>query len=111
MLKDRLFVFSILFSVVLVQLMMWMLFLNRQVLPPEVPLFYSRPWGEERLVASEELWIIPTSCGAIFVVNTVLMWLFYPREKDLARILAASSVIVSFLGLVFLWRIANLVLP
>lgn len=36
-----------------------LLIINHGSLPPQAPLLYSRPWGDDQLVASLWLWIIP----------------------------------------------------
>ncbi|MBU0708548.1 hypothetical protein KJ596_02220 [Patescibacteria group bacterium] len=111
MFKERYFVVTTLISAIFIQLMLWGVFLNYRVLPPEVPLYYFRPWGEARLAPTQQLWLIPVWSGAIFVFNTFLAWFLYKKEKFLAQLLVFTSIVVSGLGFVFLFRIFSLVTP
>ncbi|KKS33208.1 MAG: hypothetical protein UU93_C0001G0039 [Candidatus Amesbacteria bacterium GW2011_GWA2_42_12] len=36
-----------------------LLILNHTLLPPQVPLLYSRPWGDDQLISGLWLWVIP----------------------------------------------------
>jgi len=89
--------------------MFWLIFLNRAALPHQVPLFYFEPWGLEQLGSATQLWLIPACCGGVFVLNTILAWRFFHREKLLAQILMSGTAITSLLGLIFLIRILSLV--
>ncbi len=48
-------------------------------LPPQIPLFYSRPWGEEQLSPKWGLFIpLAATVALTFLVNFVIL----PRNKD-----------------------------
>ena len=71
-------------------------------LPPQIPLFYSRPWGEEQLSQPwGMMWAVATVCLAWCV-----SWLISKtcgREKILAAFVAGAgllSEIVIMLGLI-----------
>ena len=70
-------------------------------LPPQIPLFYSLPWGEEQLAApGNMLWAV----AAIWVV-WILSWLIIRtgKERILSAFVAATglvSEIIIILGLV-----------
>lgn len=49
-------------------------------LPPQVPLFYSRPWGEAQLAAPFQLFLLPGLSLAIWLVNGVLSNLIGKKE-------------------------------
>src|SRR3989344_980268 len=42
-----------------------MLVVYQKSLPPEVPLWYSRPWGEEQLAATKWMWVVPVIMGGV----------------------------------------------
>lgn len=78
-------------------------------LPPKLPLFYSRPWGEEQLTTATGLWLISGLSSIVFLVNLVSASL--AGEESLAKqILAISALIFSFLGLIALIQIVRLVI-
>ena len=80
----------------------------RESLPPQVPLFYSLPWGAERLAPPEFLLILPASTLAITVVNGILALWWYFAEKLVSRLLVLASFIVGLLGLYTFIRIVLL---
>ena len=72
-------------------------------LPPQVPLFYSHPWGEEQLAKPIFLWILPT--GAIFVFLGGLMISKFIEEKLLIYLVICSSALFSFFSFLTLFKI------
>jgi hypothetical protein len=78
-------------------------------LPPEVPLFYSLPWGEDRLVTPIWLWALPAVSGIFLVINLAGSHLL--NEIVLTRILSSTSFLISLLALVTLIKIILLGLP
>lgn len=83
--------------------------LKFQSLPPEVPLLYSRPWGEERLVAKIWLWLAPGSALVILVFNFLLANMLVRRDLFLAQALTTATTLVVFLLLWTLLKITFLV--
>ena len=111
MFKDRFVILSILVAIVFIQLMMWGIFLNRQVLPPEVPLFYFRPWGVGQLAPSHQLWYIPALAGGFFIINVLLARYLFRRDKVLAQLLVFGASVIAVVAALFLFRIIWLVIP
>ena len=79
-------------------------------LPPEVPLLYSRPWGEDQLVSPYFLWLIPlldlvSGVGLGFVAHNL-----GGEDKVLPAIILVSSMIVQFILTLGLIRIVMLVI-
>ncbi len=65
--------------------------------PVAVPLWFSRPWGLERLAAPAFLWILPLVSFLILIINFFLANYLFLREKILSNILFGSSPLISFL--------------
>lgn len=85
------------------------IFSSWRFLPAKLPLFYSRPWGEEQLANPLSLWLIPGLSLAIILINLACSSL--AKEEVLAKqILALASVIFSLLGLISLIQIIRLVI-
>lgn len=109
MFKNRFILLTTLTSLILIQIMLWGLFLNRSQLPPEVPFNYLAPWGQERLAPSSYLWYLP-SIGAVFLaVNLILAHFFYKLEKFIAQLLSFATIVSNLLLTLSLLRILNLV--
>lgn len=73
-------------------------------LPPQVPLFYSLPWGEDQLASSSSIFTIPGSVFLIIITN-LLAASFFPEEKLLLRTLGLASAMCAFLSLFALIKI------
>jgi len=100
------------FIFLLGQVLLILFFLRR--LPPEVPLFYSRPWGKEQLVTPLSLFILPLSSLIVFLVNLsfsslINKYFSKKEEKLLSKILEISSVVFSIFCLITLIKIVLLV--
>lgn len=79
-------------------------------LPPEVPVFYSKPWGEERLAARQFLWLLPAIGALVIILNTILVKLFAPKIKFLAQVISISLfvlIVLIFLTLVKIILLAS----
>lgn len=63
-------------------------------LPPTLPLFYSRPWGEAMLAPAVYLWLLPAISGTVTILNFSLSTLV-SDSKFLARVLVIFAAIVA----------------
>lgn len=79
-------------------------------LPPQLPLFYSRPWGEEQLTTPFGLLLLPTLSLLIGAINVFLPLLLPYRQKLISQILGGTSAIFSLLCLITLTKIILLVI-
>lgn len=78
-------------------------------LPSEVPLFYSRPWGEEQLVKRETLYLVPIL--SLLVLSTgypTSLLLLKKGDKFLSSACASFPFLFSLLGIVSVIRIIPL---
>lgn len=78
-------------------------------LPPEVPLFYSRPWGEERLTQKVWLWILPGLSIVFLTANLILANILLKKDHFLAQVTLVSQTIVLFLLFWTLFKIVFLI--
>ena len=79
-------------------------------LPPQIPFFYSRPWGEEQLVHPSYLFILPGLGLIVFFINLILVS-FVPKEENLINQILISLILVfNFLSLITLIQIIRLAL-
>lgn len=65
-------------------------------LPPEIPIFYSRTWGESMLGQKYLIWILPSIAAFISLVNLTVNFIFFRNNKFLSRVLFASNIIIGF---------------
>jgi len=78
-------------------------------LPPEVPLFYSRPWGREQLALSWQLAILPFSALLFFLFDLFLASKLYSQQLFLSQVLIWSASVFSLLTTITLVKIITLV--
>ena len=79
-------------------------------LPPEIPLFYSRPWGKDQLVNYPGIVILPVICLIVFFANTVVAQLATKEETLVKKMLAIASLTFGFLILISLIQIIRLII-
>lgn len=91
-----------LFFLVLSVVLIWR---NFQDLPLTVPLWFSKPWGEQRLAEPTFLWMLPISSLIIFGVNLSLSKFFEHREKFLSLFLLWSNLVIGWLFFYTLFEI------
>ena len=85
------------------------LFLRFRQLPPQLPLFYSLPWGESQLVTFTQLFYIPLNSFIVLLVNNYLSAIILSSHRLLSYLLIIFSFIFSFLGFFVLLRVILLV--
>lgn len=78
-------------------------------LPPEVPLFYSRAYGEGRLISQWGLWLLPISSLIINLISIRLAGSLIEKDKLLAQILVWLAALTTTMALVGLIKIVLLV--
>ena len=79
-------------------------------LPPQVPLYYSRPWGESQLAPAHHLFFLPSFSLLFLLLNIGLAVPFIEKKKFLSVCLAWASLIVSGLALITLIKIISVTL-
>ena len=83
-----------------------LLVIARGKLPPQVPLYYSLPWGEGRLANPHDLWWLPVICLAVILVNLSIS--VFLRQLVLTRILSSATLVVTILAVITLGKIIML---
>lgn len=78
-------------------------------LPPQIPLFYSRPWGEEQLAGSLNIFLLPIFSLVFLLINNLLAVFFLKSISLLSRLLVILSLIFSIFSLVAVYHSISLV--
>lgn len=78
-------------------------------LPPQVPLWYSKPWGDERLASPWFLLLPFISAGVIYVINLAAVARFAGNHPMFVRVLLLTSLLISLLSGYIVVRIVTLV--
>lgn len=88
-----------------VGLLVW----KMSTLPPQIPLYYSRPWGEKQLGSPWELWWLPGLNLAVLGVNLLIGGIVFSEDKLLSKMLVTAATLTGFLTVFALGRIFWLV--
>lgn len=78
-------------------------------LPPAIPIWYSRPWGEDRLASPWFLWLPLGSAVLIYIINIFAVVRFSAEHPMFARVLFLTSGLISCLSVILVIRIVTLV--
>lgn len=78
-------------------------------LPPEIPLLYSHPWGEDQLAVSPGIIILPIASLVVFLTNSVIAKLATKEEVLIKQMLTLTSLVFSFLIFISLVQIIRLI--
>lgn len=77
-------------------------------LPPQVPLFFSRPWGESQLTSTNLLLLLPGVTLAVGGVNLAASR-FLSQEPVTARIVSWTATVFAILASIALVKIVLLI--
>lgn len=78
-------------------------------LPQQVPLFYSRPWGEARLTSSATLFLLPGFSIIILLINHLLAAIFLKSIPLFTYLSIIFSLLVSSFSLISIIKIVYLI--
>ncbi len=77
-------------------------------LPLEIPLFYSRPWGELQVARNQLIYLPLGGALTIGLINFGLATSLHSRDKIAAYILVGIASLVAILAAITTFRIVNL---
>lgn len=83
---------------------------NFKKYPPLIPLFFSKPWGTERLAPPYTLFLLPLSGMFWHMVNIFLSTYEVKKYITFTQILLLSSFLVNFLSFIIVLRITTMIL-
>jgi len=103
-------VYSLFFrwNLFIVSFQFFYLFYSYSKLPDQIPLYFSRPWGESWLAPSHMIFLLPSFSLIIILINSTIAMLIHRQWSLLARLLQAFSLVFSILSLVALFQVINL---
>lgn len=96
-------------NILIIGLQLGFLIYKFNILPAQIPLYYSQPWGEPQLASASALFLLPTFSIIIVLINNLLATFFLHNVQLLSRLLVIFSLLFSFLSLITLFQIINLI--
>lgn len=76
-------------------LMLTSFILRFQSLPPQLPLLYSKPWGEEQLADSWFIFVLPLALHIFFFLNIYIYRKFFFPDHFIRKIILTSNISVT----------------
>ena len=67
-------------------------------LPPQIPLYYSRPWGEDQLTQPLSLFILPLGSLIWYLVTTLVITFQTYQYRVFSQLLIIFSVLITILS-------------
>jgi hypothetical protein len=79
-------------------------------LPPQIPLWYSRPWGKD--ILANPIWLFLMPAGSLFwhIGNMLLGIIAIPERKIFVSILFATSILITILSLLVVTNIVFIII-
>lgn len=66
-------------------------------LPPQLPLFYSLPWGDAQLTTHQQFFIIPASIILTVLLNLAISWQLHLSQSFFKKVLLCSSLVTTLI--------------
>ena len=85
------------------------IFLKFDSLPKQVPLYYSLPWGSQRLASAASLFLLPSFSIVFSLINNIIAAITLRSIQVISRLLVVFSLVYSILSLITLIHIVYLV--
>lgn len=95
-------------NIFLISLQFTYLFWRYPNLPNQIPLYFSRPWGESWLAPLPFIFLLPSFSLITLLVNSSIALLIHRQWSLLAKLLLAFSLVFTILSSVSLYQIINL---
>jgi|SRR3989344_2597215 len=98
LLQDRFSFWAILLCLIFTAAQIAIILVSFKKLPPELPIFYSKPWGEPMLASPLFIWILPGLSFLFAAVNYLIARLLI-SETFLYRVLIVFAPTCAFAAL------------
>lgn len=85
------------------------IFIKFDNLPKQVPLYYSLPWGSQRLASAASLFLLPSFSIIFSLINNIIAAITLQSIQVISRLLVVFSLVYSVLSLITLIHIVYLV--
>lgn len=103
--NTKIFRWNLIFIITQIVFLFW----KFNLLPPQVPLYYSLPWGESQLTQASLLFLLPTISLILLLINHLFAISLTKISLLLSRLLLSISLVFSFLSLIALFHIVYLI--
>ncbi|MCJ7826316.1 hypothetical protein MUP56_01725 [Patescibacteria group bacterium] len=103
--KNTIILWSSRMTVLLIFSCLTLLLMSWNKLPTQVPLWYSKPWGADRLAPPLYLFLLPSASFGWYIINSLISVHVTKDHLVFSQILFLSSLLVSIFSFVTLGMI------
>lgn len=108
--EDKVLKFAFLSSSFLLLLQILFLIFTYKNLPPLIPLYLQRPWGQSQIAPQIQIFLLPALTLFLIIFNTFLSTFLYKESPLLSRILLWGQAIFCLLATLAVVRIILLII-
>lgn len=94
--------------VILVQL--GIVALNFNSYPEMIPLFLSRPWGNDQLAPLYMIFLLPLLCACFLIIGVILKKWILKDDILLTYLCLSSSLLFSIFGFISIFKITQIII-
>lgn len=101
--KDRITFNIFLFSFLIGIIHLFFILINYKNIPPFIPIFNQLPWGNERLIQTNGIFIPIFLFLCVYIFNFCFVLFLYKKNNPLlGRIIASITLLLSMLSFIFI---------
>ncbi|MBI1872027.1 hypothetical protein HYS10_01270 [Candidatus Collierbacteria bacterium] len=78
-------------------------------MPPELPWFYSLPWGEAQLIPKAGFLVGLIALIVVNILNGVLSYFFSKKDRVVANVVMAANILITLLYLTSFYKVLSVV--
>ena len=92
---DQLTFYATVYNLIIFGVVLVLVVFTSPLLPSQIPLFYSLPWGDSQLATTSQFIILPAIALLITLLNLTISWHLHQSQVALKRILCIGSALMS----------------
>lgn len=106
--KPLVFLFLVSLSLILLAFISLLFFFPK--MPPELPWFYSLPWGETQLIPKTAFLVGLLVLSVVNIINGILGYFFSKKDRVVANVIMAANILISVLYLTSFYKVLSVVI-
>lgn len=95
--QDSTIFWSTAISILLSLILSIIYLLYYEVLPNQIPFFFSLPWGDTQLASKNQFFILPSLIVLSALVNLTITWHLHSSQLTMKRIIVSSTTVIALL--------------
>ncbi len=105
---DKYFSYPLIFTVIAATGSAVFLTLQLNNLPSQLPLFYSLPWGEQQLIPTTQIFLLPIIMIAVLLINFFISSQLHTSQIILKRMLTLNTIAIDVILLITIFKVVTI---